>query len=393
LIGLAKTPMRIGHVVRQFSPARGGLEDFVANLSREQVRMGHTVRIITCNRKFQALDERLPSEEIDDGREIRRVPFFGSTRYPIAPSVLRHLGDLDVVHVHGIDFFFDYMALTAKLHNRPLVATTHGGFFHTAAHRRLKALWFNSMTKLSAARYFALVASSRSDLNRFTALGGDRLRLIENGVDLQKFANAASSSPRKCLLTLGRFSINKRLDRLLDVFRSLRAAGPAWRLEICGVPSDWSVERLNQEIRDRGLQAAVSVHADPTVDEIRRIMGGASIFVSASEYEGFGIALVEAMSAGLAPVVNANHAFTEIARLNDLVRLADFSSADDAVAAILAAFEALQTDTSLSSRLSRSVERFAWPEIAQRYVEVYEAGCSSSQRHGVPAFSQGGQGS
>ncbi len=379
--------MRIGHVVRQFSPSRGGLEDFVANLSREQVRAGHSVRIITCDRLFQALDARLPLREVDEGRDIRRIPFRGSTRYPVAPSVLHHLSDLDVVHVHAIDFFFDFMALASGIHRKPLVATTHGGFFHTGAHARIKRLWFRTITRLSAARYFAVVASSHSDFARFAELGAGGLRLIENGVDLQKFAGAASPSPRKCMFTLGRFSANKRLDRLLDVLCLLRAGDAAWRLEICGVPSDWSVERLRREIDARGLRDAVGLHAAPAADEIRRIMGGSSLFVSASEYEGFGIALIEAMSAGLQPVVHVNQAFSEIARHNDLVRLADFASPDAASAAVLAAFQAVQREHPARALLSGSVQRFAWTDVAARYMEVYEG--AQAQRHGYPSIRAG----
>jgi alpha-1,3-mannosyltransferase len=39
------------------------------------------------------------------GIPIQRLPWRGSSRYPLAPSVLWHLQSADVVHVHAIDFF------------------------------------------------------------------------------------------------------------------------------------------------------------------------------------------------------------------------------------------------------------------------------------------------
>jgi alpha-1,3-mannosyltransferase len=48
-------------------------------------------------------------DDLDD-IEIARIPYFGSSRYPIALSVLRHIKEADPVHVHAIDFFFDYFA-------------------------------------------------------------------------------------------------------------------------------------------------------------------------------------------------------------------------------------------------------------------------------------------
>jgi alpha-1,3-mannosyltransferase len=52
---------------------------------------------------------------------------------------LRHLRDADIVHVHAIDFFFDFLGWTKPLHGKKLVVSTHGGFFHTSfirGHRR-----------------------------------------------------------------------------------------------------------------------------------------------------------------------------------------------------------------------------------------------------------------
>ena len=124
--------MRIIHVVRQFHPAVGGLETVALELAREQVRAGHSVRVITLNRIFKTVAKTLlPTNEIVKGIEVVRIPFIGSSRYPIAPAVLWHLGKADIVHVHGIDFFFDFLAWTKPIHHRILVASSHGGFFHT----------------------------------------------------------------------------------------------------------------------------------------------------------------------------------------------------------------------------------------------------------------------
>jgi len=124
--------MRITHVVRQFHPAIGGMENVVENLASAQRAKGHQVRIVTLDRVFNAAKpHRLPAHEWFNGFEIVRVPYFGSKRYPIALSALRHVRDADIVHVHGVDFFLDYLAWTAPFHRRKLVVSTHGGFFHT----------------------------------------------------------------------------------------------------------------------------------------------------------------------------------------------------------------------------------------------------------------------
>src|SRR4051812_40420428 len=137
----------IVHVIRQFLPNRGGLEDVVSNLARQIIDHGYRVRIVTLDSLFTDQDTTLPHREMIGGIEVVRIPWSGSTRYPIAPQVFHHLGDADVIHVHAIDFFFDALAWGRLLHRKPMVVTTHGGFFHTKNYAALKKVWFQTMTR------------------------------------------------------------------------------------------------------------------------------------------------------------------------------------------------------------------------------------------------------
>ena len=81
-------PSRIVHVVRQFSPSIGGLEDCVLNLCRAQkYDLGLMPRVVTLNRLFQRPDETLPQTDEVGGVPVLRLPWSGSSRYPLAPSV------------------------------------------------------------------------------------------------------------------------------------------------------------------------------------------------------------------------------------------------------------------------------------------------------------------
>ncbi|TNC15797.1 glycosyltransferase family 4 protein [Methylobacterium terricola] len=374
-------PLSILHVVRQFLPNRGGLEDFVANLAREQARLGHRVRVLTLDRLFSAPEMRLPARETLEGIDIERIPFFGSHRYPVAPSVFRHLGDADLVHVHAIDFFFDAFALARPIHRRPMVATTHGGFFHTNAHSRLKKLWFDGPTRMSVRAYEAIVACSDSDARLFQAIAPGTITVIQNGVDLDKFAGAAAPEPRRALLTIGRFARNKRLDRLLATMQALNAEGPDWRLRIVGVPSDITAAALTAEIDRMGLSGAVTLHTGLDAPAVRALIGQSSLFVSASEYEGFGIALIEALSAGLVPVAHPNDAFAWLKERHPLITLADFADADAAAGAIRGAYDRLARG---EVTRGEDLSDYRWSGVAARYIAVYKAALAEAG-HGVAA--------
>ena len=365
--------MRIVHVIRQFPPGVGGLEEVAAQLAEAQARAGHQVRVVTLDRIFTDPETKLVARDSWMGAEIVRIPFLGSTRYPFAPTVLGYIGDADVVHEHAIDFFYDFLAATKPIHRKPLVATTHGGFFHSPAHARLKRMWFATVTKASARAYDAIAACSAADLDLFKSISPDNLTLVENGVDIDKFAGRAPAAPVRRLVTIGRFSVNKRLDRLLDVMAALVRRDGEWALDIIGSESDWTAARLEQEIAARDLGGRVSVHSGPSNEAAARIVEGASLFVSASAYEGFGLSLIEALSAGLAPVVEANAAFKGFAAKSADIALADFGDAARTAQTIEAAYGKLSADpAAMRARLIAAAAPYAWPGVAERYLKLYE---------------------
>ncbi|MBI1867262.1 MAG: glycosyltransferase family 4 protein [Methylocystis sp.] len=371
--------MQIVHVVRQYWPSIGGLEEFVARLCAEQRANGLNPSVVTLNRPFKGPRRKLPATDLHEGTEVVRIPYWGSTRYPLAPAILGKLDRADLIHVHAVDFFFDFLAATQVMHRRPLVATTHGGFFHTDAHARLKRVWFNTVTRRTASAYRAVVACSRADFESFSKIAPSNLVLIENGVDIAKFAGAARETPAKKLVTIGRFSANKRLDRLLDAMRALVALDNEWRLHIVGAQSDWTLQDVTAAINARSLAREVTAHVGLTNDQMRDVIGDASLFVSASEYEGFGMALVEALSAGLTPIVHANATFRGFEATHGFIRLADFANARASAAAIQQAFaELLEKPTETRQRAIALGKNFSWPDVAARYTDVYRKILSGS---------------
>ena len=370
----------IVHVVRQYAPGIGGLEEFVASLAAQQLSAFAKVRVVTCDRVFSNPEKQLLSRETMDGIEVDRVSFLGSSRYPIMPGLWRAIRSADIVHVHGIDFAFDALAATRFLHKKPLFVTTHGGFFHTQAYATLKKVWFRTLTRMSAAGYQAVVCCSESDRETFSRIAGNRVRLIFNGVDIEKFAGAASKTLTKQAVTIGRFSSNKRLDLLLDMFAKLVGQDPEWKLEIFGVPFDISVEDLKGLIAERDLTNAVTLNVGLPVGDIRQALAQSSFFLSASAYEGFGLALIEAMSAGLIPLVQPNQAYRAFAEDHGNLNLCDFADAA-AAASQLQSLHARVRESLAEHQdvVMKTVQAYSWAHTAKTYSDLYESCLSRDQ--------------
>src|SRR6185312_16999830 len=74
---------------------------------------------------------------------------------------------------------------------------------------------------------------------------------IENGANTVKYADAAAPEPTKGIAYIGRFSANKRLDRLIGFHAALRRIDEQWRLIIAGRPWDLDVAQIT-ELTKRG---------------------------------------------------------------------------------------------------------------------------------------------
>lgn len=363
--------MKITHISRQYHPGIGGLESFTRNLCREQARAGHQVRMITLDRIFDGDGAALPPSERIDDVEVIRVPFRGGRRYPLAPSVLRHLEDCDLIHVHAVDFFADYLAITKWLHRKPLVLSTHGGFFHTGYARRLKQIYFHSITRFSLSRFRAVIACSEADHATFDDICGRSLTMVENGVDIAKFAGLARQDPHdRTIIYFGRIAPNKRIDQLIGWFAHLHRLDGNARLIIAGKPMGVSIAELRERVEALRLDAVVEFHDSPSDEALQALIARSSIFASPSAYEGFGISLIEAVSAGLYPVVSDIPAHRRSCTKLDVGSLIDFAdplSAARLLQDVRAARQRRTAPTTMAGLLA-----YGWPQVSANMLAIYD---------------------
>ena len=364
--------VRVVHIVRQFHPGVGGLEAFVLTLAKQQRLEGIQAEVVTLDRLFKDPEVRLPIRDIVESVPVLRIGYWGSTKYPVATRILSCLAPFDLVHVHGVDFFCDFLALTRPIHRKPLVLSTHGGFFHTNFGGVLKDVFFHSITRASLRRYARVFACSVNDEALFRRIMPRSLIRIDNGVDTHKFADRASRTLVPHLVYFGRLASNKGLERLIDAFDRLSAKLPEARLHIMGRDWDGLLDALRHRIAATGHGERITIHVNPTDAEIKHVIGECSFFVSASKYEGFGLALVEAMAAGLVPIVSRLPSFASILEPEGPGLLVDFDS--DRCGETMAAFIKRSNEDypGLRSRAMAHSRRYSWQEVAPRFVREYE---------------------
>lgn len=367
-------PIKVVHLVRQYHPSVGGMEDVVQNIARHQLTQHQQApTIVTLNRLFRNAKGTLPAQEMVDGVPVIRLPFRGSSRYPIALDVLQHVHDADVIHVHGVDFFYDYLALTKIVHRKPLVASTHGGFFHTEFASTLKKVYFNTVTRSTSSAYDRIVGTSDNDGTIFRKIiRSPKLSVIENGVNVEKYADRGSRQLTPVMIYFGRWSVNKGLSETIELFRELVTVRPAWKLIIAGREYDHTQVELAALVEQYGLENNVLLAPNPSDEQLANLIEQASYYICLSRHEGFGIAPIEAMSAGLTPILSDIPPFRNLVEKSGLGILLAKQDRNDQVMKIIALYE--QGNLAHEERrraVQAFVQRYSWRHIADRYVQIY----------------------
>jgi glycosyltransferase involved in cell wall biosynthesis len=109
---------------------------------------------------------------------------------------------------------------------------------------------------------------------------------------------------RKIILFLSRLHPKKGIDLLLSSFARLRAQVPDIALVLGGAGEERFVEQLRSQAHDLGIEPDVAWAGFLEGDAKKAAMGAADIFVLPSYSENFGVAVVEAMVAGLPVIVS-----------------------------------------------------------------------------------------
>jgi len=130
-----------------------------------------------------------------------------------------------------------------------------------------------------------------------------RLVVIEPGTDPAPLARG-SAGPEVRLLAVGSVIPRKRFDRLVWALGRLRHL--PWRLAIVGAldRSPGATAKLRAAIAETGLGDRVELRGELVGPALEAAFDEADLFVSASGYEGYGMALAEALTRGL-PIVAA----------------------------------------------------------------------------------------
>jgi glycosyltransferase involved in cell wall biosynthesis len=248
--------------------------------------------------------------------------------------------------------------LAVTIHDISFVA--HPEWFR--AGEGLRRRWLTRRAAHTAAVVFTDSAFSREELQRHLAVPASRIDVIPPGVEPRRAATRPAREP--LVLYVGSLFNRRRLPDLIAAFALAARDLPHARLVIVGDNRTWPRQDLAAAAAAHGVASRIDLRRYVPDAELADLYARASVFAFLSEYEGFGLTPLEAMSAGVPPVVLDTAVAREV--YGDA---AVFVPPDDPKATA-AALERFLTDPDaagpLLARAPAVLARYSWDRAADR---------------------------
>ena len=306
--------MRVLHVIPGLSPKDGGPTTALHRMAAASAERGIQVVVATSDDDAGGrLDVPLGPAIVQHGvqyRYFRRSlpgswkPSWGLTRW-----LARNIGSFDVVHVHAL---FSYSTIAAcrlafragvPVVLRPLGTATRWSLSHQ---RWKKRPYFALIERSHLARAHAIHATSNAERDDLAALGfGARAVVIPLGVDgIAGSSDRSSAGAPLRVLFLSRLHPKKNVPMLIDSIAAARRAGHAIELTVAGDGTPAYRAELEAHARASGAGDAIRFAGHVAGEDKALLLAESDVYALPSHQENFGIAVAEALAAGLPVIVS-----------------------------------------------------------------------------------------
>jgi glycosyltransferase involved in cell wall biosynthesis len=239
-----------------------------------------------------------------------------------------------------------------------------------------------SSAAVGSAHVLTISEKSKQDITDYLEIPAERITNTYLGVDERFHPQIGAENddeirqkydlPDQFVLYLGGFDIRKQVNQLLLAYTYVgQAEGDNIPLVLAGKQPAWGTSvfpDLPAYIEELGI--ADYVRWIGYVDEADKpaLYRLADVFVYPSEYEGFGLPVLEAMACGTPVVANETDVFKEV--VGDGAYLVDSARAMAGAIIALLLQEPLQ-DTMTNQGLAQAT-RYSWRKVARATLDTYE---------------------
>lgn len=382
--------MKILHVIPSLSPEWGGPTDALINFVYYLRQLGVEAEVITTNDSVPS-----PETSLEKWIEYQKIPvcFFPCTlRFKaFAPSLRlktwlqQNLFEYDLIHNH---YLFSYAptvaASLARQNHIPYVVSTIGQLtpWALAQSRLRKKVYTHFIERKNLNHAAAIHCTTIGEAQDVTNFGIQTPKLIlPLGVSPQEtLPNAPQQlhqtynipDDRLIILFLSRLHYKKRPDLLLEALSRLPSDLPPTHLILAGSGDPDYYRYLQTCVEKAGLTHQVTFTGFVTGHQKALLLQGADLFVLPSFSENFGIAVAEALLAGLPTIITEGIQLSPDVQQAQagLVIKSDLYSLRSALETLLRSPEIRKSLGVNAQKLAQA--KYHWPTITQNLVQAYK---------------------
>jgi len=367
--------MRIAFVGTLGRESVNGVEYATYVLARHLVNYGHKIF-------FYYLGEESTSYNESSGIEYR--VFGRSYSKLISPDELKfhienNLDQIDIFHLHSVFIPLNYYVsqLLQRL-GMPYVITPHGGYMKDALTNTLrslripKMLYINFFEKRIIQEAKSLIATTPREIKDFRNFGyTGRVDLIPNPLP---FENAVQERTRVDsqirILYMGRYDIKfKGIDFLIETFHYLNSERKNLELVMYGAGRD--EQRIIKLLEEKKISNA-EINKPIYGEEKISMICNSDLYFQPSQWESFGMSILEAMGCGL-PVVLTEGCYLSHLLKEQRVGLVVPDNPRKASSLILKYLDDRARYTTDGAKLQQiALDEFSADKVAQQTLELYE---------------------
>jgi glycosyltransferase involved in cell wall biosynthesis len=236
--------------------------------------------------------------------------------------------EIDVIHAHML---WDYPVLAswlaARQANVPIIISPHGTLLEPWRYRVLHKKIYRNLVVNNILRHTSCIhVLNQAEAEACRGLGIEcPIRVIPNGLPAEEFEQphfpdlAFNRFPglkdHRVMLYLGRFSLEKRLEVLIKAWSKIQRCPDSkdWLLVLAGSGDREYEIRLRSLVSEMALERKVLLTGFVGGDLKKSLFSASLCFVMPSLSEGFSMAILEAMAAGLPILYTKKCNFPELA--------------------------------------------------------------------------------
>jgi len=244
----------------------------------------------------------------------------------------------DVIHIHGVWHFSGVAPYLAGIKTAKCI-TIHGLLDRwTIGKGYWKKYLFGLLFQKAILKNTELIqinnADEREDLKRFLGFEHPNVKIIPNGMNLNDFSVLPEKNifrtqyqipkDKQLILFLSRINLKKGLDLLLPAFKQVASQRADCMLILAG-PDDGYLLETERFIKANKLEKRIKLVGMLTGIDKLAALSSADIFVLPSHSEGFSIATLEALIAGVPSLLSDRVGFGETIRETNAAHLIELN--------------------------------------------------------------------